>query len=63
MAKKTPHADSEPEPSRVPGDSGPLPRVRLEDFLEAQGDPKVKQALHDAQEEGIRLKRGGRIHD
>ena len=62
MAKKMPNADSTPEPFRVPGD-GPLPRVRLDEFQEAQRDPKVKKALHDAQEEGIRLRRKGLIRD
>jgi len=63
MAKRTHREESEPEPSRVPGDSGPLPRVRLEDFLEAQGDPRVKQALREAREEGARLKRDGLLRD
>jgi len=37
--------------------------VRLDEFLEAQSDPKVKRALREAHDEGVRLKREGRIHD
>jgi len=63
MARKKPRAASNPGSRRVSGESGPLPRVRLDEFLEAQRDPKVKQALHDAQKEGIQLRREGLIHD
>lgn len=58
MAKKMPH----PEPSRVPGDAGPLPRVRLDEFLEAQQDPKVKKALREAHDEDMRLRHEGLSH-
>jgi len=61
MAKKDPQ--SEPTPSRVPGDTGPLPRVQLDEFRKAQRDPKVKQALHEARDENARLRHQGLIHD
>jgi hypothetical protein len=63
MAKKNPNADSAPGPIRVHSGGDPLPRVPLEEFREAQRDPKVKKALHDAQEEGIRLRLKGLIRD
>lgn len=62
MAKKKSHAEVASDARRVPGES-PLPRVRLDEFREAQCDPKVQQALHAAQEEGVQLRREGLIHD
>jgi len=50
-------------PFRMPGDTQPLPRIPLGDFNAAQRDPEVKQALREAEEEGLRLKREGLLRD
>lgn len=63
MARKARQPQPTPDPFRAPGSSSPLPRVGLDEFLEAQNDPKVKRALREAHDEGVRLKREGRIHD
>lgn len=39
----------------------PTPKVRYEDFLEAQQDDKVKQALREALDENKTLEQEGKI--
>lgn len=55
----------------VPGDAQPrrqykperpTPDIPLENFLEAQRDPKVKKFLREAQAESQELKDKGQIH-
>ncbi len=61
MAKQNPQRG--PGPSRMPGDTGPLPTIRMQDFLDAQRDPKVRKALREAQDEDARLRHKGLIHE
>lgn len=61
MAKSKPHRRS--DPARMPGGTGQLPVVRLQDFLDAQHDPKVRRALREARDEDAQLRHKGLIHE